>query len=234
MAKRRNPGPFLDSFFISDQEIADIAKTRLQSLGLMPSSPEAVPIERYCDKRWSFPEDYADLPPGILGRAAFSETGLSCIEISRELSEDESRVGIVRTRSTLAHEIGHGELHAEAFAKKLRHDRLQGNLFADAADCSPKDEFLCRDQQIRSPRSEEWWEIQANRYMVALLLPKHLLREAVENWMPHKKNGRFHPITRMLDDEIAGIFNVGKEMARIAGEAMQAEIMRERQQLRAV
>jgi Zn-dependent peptidase ImmA (M78 family) len=190
-------------------------------------------VEKYCDRRWGFPEDYLDLPAGVLGCAGFSESGLASIAISRELCEDTSRIGIARTRSTTAHEIGHGELHADAYAKKIRHDREQGNLFAESGVAAVNG-FLCRDEQIRRPRSEEWWEVQANRFMVALLLPKHLLREAVENWMPHKKNGRFYPITRMLDDEIAGIFNVSKEMARIAGEAMQERIIMERQQEKAL
>ena len=232
MTPKRNPGPFLKSFFIPDSQIETTVKLRLESLKLMPSTPRPVAVDKYCDRRWGFPEDYIDLPPGVLGCAGFSESGLASIAISRELGDDTSRIGLVRTRSTLAHEIGHGELHSEAYAAKLRHDRLQGDLFGVAADEETK--ILCRDEQIRRPRSEEWWEIQANRFMVALLLPKHLLREVVEDWMPNKRDGRFYPPTNFLEDEVASIFQVSKEMSRIAADAMCKTIAAERQQLKAV
>ena len=132
----------------------------------------------------------------------------------------------------MAHEIGHGELHADAYAAKICYDRDQGGLFSQA----PKNEIIkiaCREGQIHSANSYEWWETQANRYMVAVLLPKHLLREAVENWILHKKNDPFRPITHTFEDEIAVIFEVSKEMARIAGVAMYESIMAEGRQLKA-
>ena len=232
MTQKRNSGPFLKSFYISNQKIEALAKNRLESLHLMPSSPSPVQIEKYCERRWHFAEDYRELEQGILGCASFSENGVVDIAVSRDLCEDTSRIGIVRTRSTLAHEIGHGELHADAYAAKIRYDRDQGELFSQA----PKDETIkiaCREGQIHSANSYEWWETQANRYMVAVLLPKHLLREAVENWILHKKNARFRPILQTFEDEIAAIFEVSKEMARIAGVAMYESIMAEGRQLKA-
>lgn len=232
MTPKRNSGPFLKRFFLSDQKIEALAKSHLESLHLMPSSPSPVQIEKYCERRWHFAEDYRELDRGILGCASFSDNGVVDIAVSRDLCEDASRIGIVRTRSTLAHEIGHGELHADAYAAKICYDRDQGGLFSQA----PKNEIIkiaCREEQIHSANSYEWWETQANRYMVAVLLPKHLLREAVENWIPHQKNGGFRPIARMIEDEISSIFEVSKEMARIAGEAMYESIMAERSLLKA-
>jgi hypothetical protein len=110
MTRKRNPGPFLKSFFIPDSKIEATAKLQLESLKLMPSAPGPVAVEKYCERRWGFPEDYLVLDHGVLGCAAFSENGIEAIAISRELGDDTSRIGIVRTRSTLAHEIGHGEL----------------------------------------------------------------------------------------------------------------------------
>jgi len=129
MASKHGPGPFLEYFFIPEARIHRIACDNLVSLGLMPDTPGPVPIERYCDKRWGFPEDYAPLPKGVLGKAKFSEDGLVMIEINRELADNSSELGIIRTRSTLAHEIGHGELHSGRYADKIRHERLQGDLF---------------------------------------------------------------------------------------------------------
>jgi hypothetical protein len=224
MPPKRNPGPFLSSFYISDAEIERTAHDRLVALGLMPDSPAAVAVERYCELRWRFTEDYRDLPPGVLGCAAFSESGIKGIGISRTLAEDSSRIGVVRTRSTLAHEIGHGELHSAAYAAKLRYDREQGERFGATPDETAN--ILCREDQINRPRREEWWEIQANQFMVALLMPPHLLRKVVEGWMPPGNDYRPPPCP--LEDRIASIFEVGKQMARIAGDKVLAQIQEER------
>lgn len=226
MPNKRNPGPFLESFFIPDVQIEAHAKTRLEELGLMPSSPSPVAIEKYCDRRWGFPEDYTDLPPEILGCAKFSEAGLVGIVISKNLCEDNSDTGFYRTRTTIAHEIGHGEQHAKAFAEKLRHDRLQGDFFAAQGEGECR--ILCREEQMRRTRSDEWWEIQANRFMVSLLLPKHLLREVVENWVVTTHYG---PLLGTLFGKVAKTFCVSNQMAQIAARSMYDQVVREKGQL---
>ena len=230
MNSNRNHGPFLKRFFIPDQKIEATAKRSLESLDLMPSSPGPVKIEKYCERRWKFTEDYIELEPGVLGKAAFTENGIDRIFVSSELTEDTSRTGIVRSRSTLAHEIGHGELHAEAFAEKIRSDSMHGNMFDEFAKTN-EIRIACREEQILRPRKDEWWEIQANRFMVALLLPKHLLRQVVENRMPERRIGAFRPIVTSLPDEIADTFEVSKAMANIASEAMVKAILDERRQI---
>lgn len=224
----RSPGPFLKSFFISDEKISSIAKTQLEKLNLMPSSPSPVKIEKYCERRWGFTEDYTELEPGILGCAAFTENGIEMIAVSRELAEDETRIGRVRTRSTLAHEIGHGELHSETFAKKILYDKNQGDLFPKSFSQSNK--FLCREIQMHRPAEEEWWEVQANRCMVALLLPDHLLRQIVEHFMPKQTGNIFKPSNTIIWHEVADIFDVSREMARIATDKMEEIIWQERRQ----
>jgi hypothetical protein len=67
--------------------------------------------------------------------------------------------------------------------------------------------------------------------MVAVLLPKHLLRQVVEDWMPQKRDGSFRPPTYLLDEEIAEIFEVSREMGRIAGDKMRQLIVDERNQI---
>jgi hypothetical protein len=225
MAFNRNPGPFLESFFIPDARIERLAQEKLVSLGLMPQSPGPVPIERYCDKRWGLPEDYVDLPAGVMGRAVFSEAGLDRIEISRELSEDSSSIGIIRTRSTLIHEIGHGELHAEKFAEKIRHDNRHGDLFGQVLPAQEKMDILCREEQMRRPGRDEWWEVQANKFMAAALMPKHLLRQVIDEWRSKKPS--FWPLEIVVSDT----FNVSQQMAGIATNSMLEAILRESQQL---
>jgi hypothetical protein len=70
--------------------------------------------------------------------------------------------------------------------------------------------------------------------MVATLLPKHLLRQVVEDWMPNKPGRGYRPPTSILEDDVAAIFQVSKEMARIAADAIHKTIMDEHQQLKAV
>jgi hypothetical protein len=224
----RHPGPFLEYFFIPYKSIKKIANTQLESLGLMPTTPSPVKIEKYCERQWGFTEDYTDLDPGILGCAGFSENGIEMIGISRELAEDDTRIGRVRTRSTLAHEIGHGELHSKPFAEKILHDKNQGDLFNDAPT---KQKILCRESQIIKPSVDEWWETQVNYYMAEILLPHHLLREVVEHHM-HKQIGNvFKPSNTIIEHEVADIFEVSREMARIAAGKMEQIIWNERRQL---
>lgn len=218
MTTKRNPGPFLNSFFIADKQIDRIAKACLEAVSLMPTSPGPVAIEKYPERRWRISEDYEDLPPGCLGCAWFSESGLVGLSISRELGEDTSRTGIVRTRSTLAHEIGHGELHAAAYAEKLRFDASQMSLFGEIQE--GRRGFMCREDQISRPRNDEWWEIQANKFMAATLLPKHLLRQVVENRMAKRRPDASFPLLAILETEVADVFTVSYEMARIGCEAM--------------
>lgn len=228
MATNKNPGPFLEYFYIPEARILRLANDKLVSLGLMPSSPGPVPIERYCDIRWGAPEDYIDLPPGVLGRAKFSETGLAVIEISRELSEDTTRIGNIRTRSTLAHEIGHGELHAEKYAEKIRHNNLQGDFFKVSGASLGQVEIACREDQIFRFNKDEWWEIQANKFMAAVLMPKHLLRQVFDVWSAQSKaKPAFWPV----EVEVADAFNVSQRMAEIAVSSLREEILKENQQM---
>lgn len=227
MAANKSPGPFLEYFFIPEARIVRLANDRLVSLGLMPSSPGPVPIERYCDLRWGAPEDYIDLPPGVLGRAKFSETGLAVIEISRQLSEDTTKMGNIRTRSTLAHEIGHAELHAEKFAAKVRANKLQGDFFKGPGASAGQVEIACREDQIFKFSGDEWWEIQANMFMAAILMPKHLLRQVFDVASARSRVNPFWPV----EFGVAEAFKVSQRMAEIAVRSIREQILKENQQL---
>ena len=218
MASKHGPGPFLEYFFIPEARIHRIACDNLVSLGLMPDTPGPVPIERYCDKRWGFPEDYAPLPKGVLGKAKFSEDGLVMIEINRELADNSSELGLIRTRSTLAHEIGHGELHSGRYADKIRHERLQGDLFEAPMAARKTIATACREEQIFRVNRDEWWEIQANKFMAAILMPKHLLRQVFDECKANGIPGDW-PLWE-LEYDIAGTFKVSQKMAEIAARSL--------------
>jgi len=219
MASKHGPGPFLEYFFIPEARIHRIACENLLSLGLMPDSPGPVRIERYCEKRWGFSEDYAHLPEGVLGKATFNEDGLTVIEVSRDLGEDSSELGKIRTRSTLAHEIGHGELHSGRYADKIRHERLQGDLFEAPMAARKTIETACRKEQIFQYQKDEWWEIQANKFMAAVLMPKHLLRQVFDEWNAEYPPVDWPPIYA-LEEVIADTFKVSQAMAGIAARSL--------------
>jgi Zn-dependent peptidase ImmA (M78 family) len=219
MASKHGPGPFLEYFFIPEARIHRIACETLVSLELMPDSPGPVRIERYCEKRWGFSEDYVHLPKGVLGKAKFSEGGLDVIQINRELSEDSSEMGNIRTRSTLAHEIGHGELHSGRYAEKIRHERLQGESFEAPMAARRIIETACRKEQIFRFQKDEWWEIQANKFMAAVLMPKHLLRQVFDEWNADNPPETWPPLFA-LDDVIADTFKVSQTMAGIAARSL--------------
>jgi hypothetical protein len=218
---KRNPGPFLESFFIPDKRIERIAEERLTSLGLMPSSPGPVSVEKYCDRRWGFAEDYVDLQAGVLGEAVFSENGLVSIRVSQAL-DDSSPIGVIRTRSTIAHEIGHGELHEEKFIAKIIHDNTQGDFFIKptASSASAKRvATVCRENQIFGYNKDEWWESQANKFMAALLMPPTLLRQVFDDWSNEYQPQDWPPIFP-LDFVIADTFKVSQQMASIAAKRL--------------
>jgi hypothetical protein len=100
--------------------------------------------------------------------------------ISAALDAERGKVAERRVRTTLAHEAGHGLLHAYLFA--LNEPR---NLFD--ADSQSDHKILCRDvqgeEQKRHAYDGRWWEFQANRAMGGLLCPLPLVQDAVKPYL---------------------------------------------------
>lgn len=70
-----------------------------------------------------------------------------------------------RQRFTIAHEIGHLILHREKIAERVHVDK--------------KFPVVMLHRDTRSTQGTDWFEIQANQFAAALLMPEFLLREAV-------------------------------------------------------
>jgi hypothetical protein len=93
--------------------------------------------------------------------------------VSKALDEEGSKPAERRLRTTLAHEGGHGLLHAHLFVLGAK----PASLFGDAI-ASDASKILCREDGIPAGATNEskyggrWWEFQANQAMSALLLPK--------------------------------------------------------------
>lgn len=179
---RARTGPFPERPYYEAQDIEDICTDELRKAGLYPSDPTPIRIERFIEKRFGITPVYDDLPKGLLGFTKFGPQGLEDIVLSRALAEEQSKVAERRINTTLAHEAGHGLLHAHLFVLGTP----PKSLFGDGVDEQvPK--ILCRNDAIPgvwTPKETSydgrWWEYQANRAIGALLLPRALVDKALD------------------------------------------------------
>lgn len=178
---RSNAGPFSERPFYKDGEIEQICSDALRETGLYPSELQPIRIERFIGKRFGVTPEYARLPEGVLGYTEFGKSGVAAIYVDSLLSEEGTQAAERRVTSTLAHEAGHGLLHAHLFVLQPP----SPGLFGHSPDCTGS-KILCRDEVGSSSRrlgegyDGRWWEFQANQAMSALLLPKPLVERCVE------------------------------------------------------
>lgn len=212
-------GPFVEQPYYSPDEVDSICTDELQKLGFYPSDPSPVRIDRFIEKRFNLQPTYEYLPSGLLGFTLFGANGVEEIVVTKSLDEEGTRPAERRLRTTLAHEGGHGLLHAHLFVLGSRPDSLFGDGLAKDA---PK--ILCRDDGVPSGPGKakppyRWWEFQANMAMGALLLPKALLVKAVD--MHLEPQGMLGvPVLRAdrrdrAIRELADIFDVNPIVVRI-------------------
>jgi hypothetical protein len=215
--------------YYADDEIELICSDELRAVGLLPVSPEPIRIERFIEKRFGISPQYDDLGlgHGVLGFTKFGPKGVQAIVVSRTLSEEGTRVSERRLNTTLAHEGGHGLLHAHLFVL----GQPAPSLFEQDDSRSDPMRILCREDTVfdmhRSGQKRytgRWWEFQANRAIGALLLPKQLVGQCLEevlvvrgtfegSVLPQER--REHAI-RLLSD----VFDVNPVVARIRVEAL--------------
>ena len=179
MREAPTPGrPFGRRFYYADGEIDRICLDALESVRCMPATPSPVEIDLFLEKRFGCVIEYADLSPGVLGFAVFGDGGtLEAVGAARTLFDDGA-IGERRARATLAHEAGHGLLHAELFSEAPE----PHSLLDDSFDYERR-RIMCRkeDLALRSGRyGGKWWEWQANQAIGGLLLPRRLVEECVE------------------------------------------------------
>jgi hypothetical protein len=214
---RSKSGPFSERPHFEPSEIDRICADELRKEGLYPNLPEAIRIDRFVEKRFGVVPLYEDLPDGVLGYTKFTKNGVEAIVISATLDAEKGKVAERRVRTTLAHEAGHGLLHAYLFAL----DERPGDLFD--ADSRSDRQILCRDVQGEERKSRtydgRWWEFQANRAMGGLLCPRALVQEALKPYLV--PSGSLGAVT--LDEErregaartLSDIFDVNPIVAKI-------------------
>jgi len=214
---RARSGPFLERPHFEPSEIDRICAQELRDTGLYPNSPQPIRIDRFVEKRFNVVPQYKELPPGVLGYTEFSKKGVVGIVISASLDAEGGKVAERRVRTTLAHEGGHGLLHAYLFALSERPRELFD------ADSHSDQQILCRDiageETKRRSYDGRWWEYQANRAMGGLLCPRALLQEALKPYLvPTGSLGRIVLDERRRETAIktlADVFDVNPVVARI-------------------
>lgn len=211
-------GPLREAVFFKPGEIENICADELRNLSLFPTQPEPIRIERFIEKRFRVTPEYVDLPEGVLGCTAFGPNGVEGVFISRSLIEAGTRSAERLTNSTLAHEAGHGLLHAHLFA--FEQTRLTLMFGADVDAHAPK--ILCRDPKPVSARPRydgRWWEFHANQAIGALLLPRPLALEAIGELLtpPSAFGRRDLPETNREPavEKLAEVFAVNPAAARV-------------------
>lgn len=210
-------GSFAERPYYKPAELERICGDALQNVNLLPSSPQAVRIDRFVEKRFKLNVGYERLPDGVLGFTQFGRTGVTAIVVTSAFDDMEGSVAERRLRTTLAHEAGHGLLHAHLFAFGER----PPSLFKGENGTKP--EIMCRDidglSAGRPGYDGRWWEYQANRAIGALLMPSRLVRMAAAAFCIEV--GRLGTEVLMEDRreaatrELADIFDVNPVVARI-------------------
>lgn len=176
------------------EDIEQIATEQLRRAKLMPTLSDPVTdVERFIEVHLRAELDlYATLPDGVLGLTEFPDRGTPKVLIDTALTAardaEEATAGVVgRWRATLAHEASHIFLHRYLFDPDMtqlagRTGVLDGPSAPSSLSAGGLMRCLHRDISPNVPewtstrRRSDWREVQANRSMAALLMPRRIFR----------------------------------------------------------
>jgi len=179
--------------------------SREQKINLVPPIPVEDILEKHLKLIWEF-KDMAKFlgQPDVLGGTWIDD---NIVRIDNSLEEHLGRFSF-----TMAHEIGHWELHRPMLLQKR--DR---NIKRSESNSSELPTFICRS------KSRERAEKQADIFASRLLMPEHLIRTTAKRLFPEG----FKPPRGLLTTaqfikgdaeeqmiEIGGFSNCSKESMR--------------------
>ncbi len=162
--------------YYTEQDVENMCEDALRATGYYPDAPQAIKIDRFVEKHFKVSPRFEDMPSGVLGFSSFGDRGMVSMHISQALVEEDTRSAERRVNTTMAHEAGHGLMHAHLFALS----GTESTLFAHGSDVEQQ-KVLCRDEKTTPKKVYDgrWWELQANMAIGPLLMPRRLLHEAL-------------------------------------------------------
>ena len=212
--------------WLEPAEIELTAEDELKKADLLPTADNPVTdlerfVEGYLDATL---DQYADLEPDVLGLTHFDTGKRPAISLNRDLTgsaldSEDARPGLVgRWRATLAHEACHILFHRILFELDLDQD----SLFPEPESRSELQGLMrCLKREVGyTTRAHDWREVQANRGMAALLLPRKVfqtvvLAETAELGLPTEDLRAGTEPTNLLVDRLSERFAVSKQAASI-------------------
>lgn len=215
-----------DSFFIPDDELEGTMEDELRKAGLFPTvDAPVVNVERLIERHLGAVLDqHADLEQELLGETEFIPHERPVVRINRDLTDladgQDTDVGQVgRWRATLAHEGAHLILHRILF--EFADD--QGILFPsqEPADAGSHRLMRCLKRDFSTLQSRDWKEIQANKGMAALLMPRPVFRVIAEQTMD-----RYSLARRAVDSTDPRAYDVARDIAQVVRASRQATLIR--------
>lgn len=195
-------------------EIEHIMEDELRRSGLWPAGGTlVVDIERFLEGHLKASLDqYANLEPAVLGLTEFRSGAAPAVRINRDLTGsamDNERYppGILgRWRATLAHEAAHVVLHRML----VEGNPDQTSMLGDPTPSSPVLLRCLKREVAYRTGGRDWREVQANRGMAALLMPRGLFISAGTREVSRGIGGTNDPTRRL-----AAMFGVSREAAGI-------------------
>jgi hypothetical protein len=207
-----------------NDEIELMMEDELRSASLMPTSDHpVVDVERFVEQHLKAQLDqHANLEANVLGMTEFNPRKPPRVSINADLTgsaldDDDSAPGLRgRWRATVAHEAAHIILHRMLF--ELNPD--QGTLIDAATTGSHPRLMRCLKPEVlfRSLASN-WREVQANKGMAALLMPRKMFSKVTRTQLAELGSGTDiragSDQALLLAGRLAGRFDVSKQAASI-------------------
>ncbi|MGA8810707.1 MAG: hypothetical protein WB973_22770 [Thermoanaerobaculia bacterium] len=215
MRERRSSSGAPQLFF-TEKDVEDICEEALRAQGYYPASPQRVNIDRFVEKRFNVSPQFEHMHPGVLGYSKFGPKGMVSMHISEALVSDANLAAERRVSTTLAHEAGHGLMHAQLFVLP----DYDSTLFGHNEDVEGQ-KILCRDEKTVERRKYDgrWWELQANMAIGPLLMPKKLVHDSLRPFLLSRGTFGIEEIDPKRREEaarhLATTFDVNPAVARI-------------------
>lgn len=203
-----------ERIWFEDDEIEQIMEDELRRAGLWPNPDSSIiDVETFIEAHLKASLDqYAKLDSDVLGLTEFRPGAAPHVRINRDLTgsamdNEWCPPGIHgRWRATLAHEASHVVLHRMLF--ELNRDQM--NLFEEQG--RPALLFRCLKREVSyRAGGRDWREVQANRGMAALLMPKTIFIKAAREELSSAHSDRVDTAGQRL----AARFAVSREAAAI-------------------